>query len=73
MKYNKFKQVAVGAGRLLDFAQSYDSVLHKKYFKTEARQIESDALRSDWEKIGKDLKTVISRESAKGPLKQNHA
>lgn len=73
MKYNKLKQIAVGAGRLFDFAQSYDSALHKKYLDTDAGQIESDALRSDWEKIGKDLKSAISRKTDSDDLKHNHA
>lgn len=72
MKYNKLKQVAVGAGRILDFAHSYDSALHKKYLNTEARQIEGEALRSDWEKIGKDLKAAISKEADRNNLKHNH-
>jgi hypothetical protein len=65
MKYRKLKQVTVGAGRIFDFARSYDSALHKKYLNTDARQLDRDAMSADWDKMGKDFKVAMTKERAR--------
>lgn len=63
MKYNRLKKMMVGAGRLFDFTQGYDSVLYNKYLNSDAKKLDNAALRSDWEKIGKDIRTAISKHA----------
>jgi hypothetical protein len=64
MKSRKLKQVTVGAGRIFDFARSYDSALQKN-LNTDASQLDRDAMSSDWDKIGRDFKVAMSKDRAK--------
>jgi hypothetical protein len=65
MKYNKFKKIIISAGRLFDFAHCYDVDLHNKYLNTNSKKMDNEALRSDWKKIGMDLKNAITNQPSK--------
>ena len=64
MRKNIQKAIA-GAGRLFDFGRCYDSQYLKRYLGTNSRTLDDEALRSDWIRVGQDLRDAISRETAK--------
>ena len=72
MTYRKIHKMVIGAGRLFDFSQSYNSELRKKYLQAESRTLDNNALRSDWEKVGKAIKSALDKAKDSNKIRQNH-
>ncbi|MDE7168705.1 MAG: hypothetical protein K2N67_00740 [Mucispirillum sp.] len=48
-----------GAGQLLDITGSYCEPVLKKYLHTPSYEIDNNDIRSDWEAVGKDIKSAM--------------
>ncbi|EFI34384.1 hypothetical protein Dthio_PD1736 [Desulfonatronospira thiodismutans ASO3-1] len=63
LRQDRLKRVAIGAGRIFDFAGSYDLDVCNKFLRTDSDTLDHDAVRSDWDQVGNDLKEALSREA----------
>lgn len=61
MKSQRVAEVVIGIGRLFDFSGSYNLRLEKKYLRTDSRRLDQKALKGDWIKVGKSLKSAMEQ------------
>ncbi|MCK4653488.1 MAG: hypothetical protein KAU01_03490 [Candidatus Cloacimonetes bacterium] len=62
MKINPF---LLGLARLFDFTQSLNQIGPKK-----PKQVDGEAIKNDWEKIGQDLWFAVNKYSAENDKEQ---
>ena len=65
------KHLIIGAGRLFDFTGSYNSILFRKYLDTPSRQIDYQALLSDWQAVGGDLLEAMESYAERKEIRKN--
>lgn len=55
------RELVRGVGRILDISGSYTNSMRRKYVTEDSLVIDTNSLRSDWERVGDDIRTSISR------------
>ncbi len=63
LRKKRLKRLTIGAGRIFDFAGSYDVAVYNKFLRTDSDILDHEAVRSDWDKVGEDLKEALSSEA----------
>lgn len=59
MKIKYLSDFLNGAGQFLDICGRYDEHIIDKYLNTPSEKLDKDALQSDWQAVGNDMKNAM--------------